>query len=277
MAYKKNFVSIIIPHYNYSDYIWQCLDSIFKQKYKKFEIIIIDDFSKEEEYNKMLEFVDQYSENIKINIFVYRNNKNLGLTLTRNEGVKKSQGEFILFLDPDDNIDEYFLLKTVKTLQENPGIGFAYVNTRYFGAENKTFSQPEYNFYRLINAGNFISYCSLIRRKAFIESGGFNLENWSYLEDYEMLIRFARKGWYGKLIPEVLFNYYVHKDSAIHSGFTAEAQKLFYAYFIKKYPELYPEQLQLEANRILQDVPENFMSLSKSENERWWNEWKKNH
>jgi len=277
MAYKKNMVSIIIPHYNYSDYMEQCLESILKQKYKKFEVIIIDDHSKEEEYNKMLNIVNQHSENIKINIFVHRNDKNLGLTLTRNEGVNKSQGEFILFLDPDDNIEEYFLSKTVKTLQENPEIGFAYVNTRYFGAANKVFSQPEYNFYRLINAGNFISYCSLIRRKAFIESGGFNLENWSYLEDYELWVKLSRKGWYGKLVPEVLFNYFVHEDSAIHSGFTSEAQKLFYAYFIKKYPELYPEQLQLEANKILKDVPENFMSLSKSENERWWNEWKKNH
>ena len=151
------------------------------------------------------------------------------------------------------------------------------MNTRYFGSEHRVFSQPKYNFYRLINAGNFISYCSLIRRKAFLESGGFNLENWSYLEDYELWIRLSKNGWYGKLVPEVLFNYYVHEDSAIHSGFTAEAQKLFYAYFIKKYPELYPEQLQLEANKILKDVPENFMSLSKSENERWWNEWKKNH
>lgn len=275
MVYKNNLVSIIIPHYNYSNYIHQCLESVLKQKYKKFEIIIIDDYSKEEEYRTMLDIADQYSKNTKINIIVHRNDKNLGLTLTRSEGVRWSQGEFILFLDPDDNIDEYFLSKTVKTLQENTQIGFAYVNTKYFGAENKLFSQPEYNFYRLINAGNFISYCSLIRKKAFIESGGFNLENWSYLEDYELWIRMGKKGWYGKLISEVLFNYYVHKDSAIHSGFTAEAQKLFYAYFIKKYPELYPEQLQLEANRILQDIPENFMSLSKSENERWWNEWKK--
>lgn len=277
MAYKKNLVSVIVPHYNYSHYIDQCLGSILKQKYKKFEIIIVDDYSKEEEYQKMLDIVDQHRENTKINILIHRNDKNLGLTLTRNRGVRHSIGEYILFLDPDDNIHEDFLLKTRKTLRDNPEIGFAYVNTRYFGAENKVFSQPEYNFYKLINVGNFISYCTLIRKKAFIESGGFNLENWSYLEDYELWCRLSRKGWYGKLVPEVLFNYYVHEDSAIHSGFTAEAQKLFYAYFIKKYHELYPEQLQLEANKILKDVPENFMSLSKSENERWWNEWKKNH
>ena len=277
MAYKKNLVSIIVPHYNYSHYVDQCLASILKQKYKNFEIIIVDDCSKEEEYQKMLDIVDQHRENTKINILIHRNDKNLGLTLTRNRGVRHSIGEYILFLDPDDNIHEDFLLKTRKTLRDNPEIGFAYVNTRYFGGDNKVFYQPEYNFYRLINAGNFISYCSLIRRKAFLESGRFNFENWSYLEDYELWIRLGRKGWYGKLIPEVLFNYYVHEDSAIHSGFTSEAQKLFYAYFIKKYPELYPEQLQLEANKILQDVPENFMSLSKFENERWWNEWKTNH
>jgi len=273
----KNLVSIIIPHYNYSSYMEQCLESISKQRYKKFEVIVVDDHSKEEESRKMLDIVGGFIKDKKMNIFTTRNDKNLGLTLTRNEGVKRSRGEFILFLDPDDNIEDYFLLRTVKTLQNNPEIGFAYVNTRYFGGENKTFSQPEYNFYRLVNAGNFISYCSLIRRKAFDESGGFNLENWSYLEDFELWIKLSRKGWYGKLVPEVLFNYFVHEDSAIHSGFTAEAQRLFYAYFIKKYHELYPEQLQAEADKILRDVPENFMSLSKSENERWWNEWKKNH
>ena len=275
MAYKKNLVSIIVPYYNYSQYIDQCLESISKQTYKKFEVIIVDDHSNLEEHHKLLEIKAKYWK--KMDVSLYWNIENLGLTLTRNKGVENSKGEFILFLDPDDNIHEDYLLKTTKTLKQNPEIGFAYVNTRYFGGENKVFSQPEYNFYRLINAGNFISYCSLIRKKAFIESGGFNLENWSYLEDYELIIRLSRKGWYGKLVPEVLFNYYVHEDSAIHSGFTAEAQKLFYAYFIKKYHELYPEQLQAEADKILQDVPKNFMSLPKSENERWWNEWKKNH
>jgi glycosyltransferase involved in cell wall biosynthesis len=62
MPYKKNLVSIIIPHYNYSHYIDQCLVSILKQKYKKFEIIIVDDCSREEEYKKMLNIVDQHKK-----------------------------------------------------------------------------------------------------------------------------------------------------------------------------------------------------------------------
>jgi len=274
----SEFVSIIIPLYNYGSTLEDTIKNILQQTYTGFEIIIVDDASTDNSLKIAKKLVKKYQE--EYGIYLYENKVNAGLTRTRHAGICYSSGEFVMFLDPDgDKIDPTYLEKLVPVLVQNPEIGFVFCDTEYYGDRNQIFKQPEYNFYNLVIRGNFISYCSLIRKSAYYDCGGFNLDNFSYWEDYEFWIKAGRRGWYGKHLPEKLFNYFTHSDSAIHSGFTAEAQSkgLFQAYFIKKYPEIYPPEYQEQADKILEGVPENFISLSKKENEIWFQQWKKTH
>lgn len=89
-------VSIIIPAYNVAPYISECLDSVVSQTFTDWEVIVIDDGSTDETVDITKEFIDERIRLIE--------QKNAGLSATRNRGVKEAKGEFILFLDSDDRL-----------------------------------------------------------------------------------------------------------------------------------------------------------------------------
>lgn len=97
-------VSIIIPVYNVEDYLSKCLESVIGQTYKEIEIICIDDCSQD----KSLDILTEYSRRDS-RIIVLKNEKNSGLAYTRNIGLKKATGKYILFVDSDDVISRDLL------------------------------------------------------------------------------------------------------------------------------------------------------------------------
>lgn len=98
MEKMKKF-SIIIPAYNCEKYIGKCLQSIKTQTFTNYEIIIINDNSTDTTGINVAKFIEQ---NPDIDISVVYNKVNLGVSATRNIGIKKASGEFILFADGDD-------------------------------------------------------------------------------------------------------------------------------------------------------------------------------
>lgn len=91
--------SIIIPAYNCEKYISNCLESIKNQTFTNYEIIIINDNSTDATGIKIDSFIRQ---NPRVDVSVIYNNANLGVSKSRNLGLKKASGEFILFADADD-------------------------------------------------------------------------------------------------------------------------------------------------------------------------------
>ena len=91
------FFSIIIPVYNSQKYFSKCLKSVISQNFNNYEIIIIDDASKD----KSKKIYKSYSKNSS-KIKIIKNKKNLGVSISRNKGIKKSSGKYIIFLDSDD-------------------------------------------------------------------------------------------------------------------------------------------------------------------------------
>lgn len=94
----KEKISIIIPVYNAEQYIERCIDSCINQTYCNIEIIIIDDGSKDQSLKKCNKY--ESVENV-----VIISKPNSGVSDTRNIGIEKSTGEYILFLDADDYIE----------------------------------------------------------------------------------------------------------------------------------------------------------------------------
>ena len=93
---KKGLVSIIMPSYNSEKYISKSIDSILKQKYTQWELLIIDDCSTDNTRIVVNEYLDKY-KNIKYIIL----EKNSGPSVARNKGIELSEGEYIAFLDSD--------------------------------------------------------------------------------------------------------------------------------------------------------------------------------
>ena len=98
-------ISVIVPAYNVEKYIEECLLSLVNQTYKDIEIIIINDGSTD----KTKEIIIEYQEKYK-NITGY-NQKNNGVSVARNLGLKIAKGEYVIFVDPDDYLDSTMIEK----------------------------------------------------------------------------------------------------------------------------------------------------------------------
>ena len=105
----KKKVSIIVPFYKNIKYIFRCIQSIYDQNYKNFEVILIyDDTAKRD-----LKLIQNKFKNYK-NFNLYINKKNIGVSMSRNKGIKKAKGYYIAFLDSDDFWKKNKLKKQIK-------------------------------------------------------------------------------------------------------------------------------------------------------------------
>lgn len=124
-------ISVIIPVYNTEKYLRRCFDSVIAQDYKNLEIVIINDGSEDNSEQIINEYKKKYPELIS-----YYKKENSGVADTRNFGIEKAQGDYIMFLDSDDYIDKALL----KTLEEyvNKNIDLIKFKLQRVNEEGKT-------------------------------------------------------------------------------------------------------------------------------------------
>lgn len=103
MIEVRDIVSIIVPVYNVEKYIEQCLQSIFNQSYKNIEVIIVNDGSTDNSKSIIKKFCNKYKN------IIYIEQKNQGLSMARNRGLKEAKGNYIAFVDSDDYIDRNYI------------------------------------------------------------------------------------------------------------------------------------------------------------------------
>lgn len=116
------FFSIIVPVYNRKEYIRGCLDSILKQTFTDFELIVVDDGSTDDT-DKICE---EYKEiDTKIKIF---HQQNLGVSSARNAGIRHAKGVLCIFIDSDDRIPSDYLMQ-IKEAYDKFGINCLYVTS----------------------------------------------------------------------------------------------------------------------------------------------------
>ena len=123
---KNLLVSVIVPIYNVEKYLRKCVDSILNQTYKNLEIILVDDGSPDNCGN----ICDEYAlSDSRIRII---HKKNGGLSDARNAGLDIARGNYILFVDSDDYIDETMVEKLYEALEKEKAemslCSFVYVN-----------------------------------------------------------------------------------------------------------------------------------------------------
>ncbi|MDD2391939.1 MAG: glycosyltransferase [Bacilli bacterium] len=105
--------TIIIPIYNTFEYLENCLESIKKQSFPLYEVIMVNDGSTD----NSLEIMEEYALNDSR--FKILNQKNSGISVARNNAIKLSKSEYIIFVDSDDTINEDLLLNLNKEISEN--------------------------------------------------------------------------------------------------------------------------------------------------------------
>lgn len=109
-------LSIIVPVYNAEKYLKKCIESIFDNLENSFEVIIINDGSNDSSLKIIEELMKKYTNIVLINNF------NNGVSYSRNIGIKKSKGDYIMFVDADDELKKNWFDETKKYMSENSDV-----------------------------------------------------------------------------------------------------------------------------------------------------------
>ena len=116
----KPLISVIIPIYNTGDSAVKLLDKLTKQSYENLEIICVDDGSKDGSFDLVAEFVRQSKlKNKNLNMTILCQ-KNQGAAGARNLGLKKASGEYVTFIDSDDEVKKTHIEDLLKSLEKDP-------------------------------------------------------------------------------------------------------------------------------------------------------------
>ena len=132
-------VSVIVPVYNSEQELRDCLDSLVEQTEKDIEIIVIDDGSTDNSPEIEAEYQKKYP-----NVKVYRNERNLGQSETRNRGIELAEGDYIAFLDSDDYVnpgmyEELYQAAVDNNMPERIVTGLSFVKGNEYRKKDLTF------------------------------------------------------------------------------------------------------------------------------------------
>ncbi len=134
VQFEKDLVSVVLPVYNGEDYVSKAIDSILQQSYKYFELIIINDGSKD----NTADILDEYAKvDHRIRV-VHQENRKIPRTLSR--GFKLASGEYHTWTSADNILPENFLEKMVADLKRDENIGMVYANMRLIDADGQVIS-----------------------------------------------------------------------------------------------------------------------------------------
>lgn len=133
VTYPNTLISVVIPIYNVSPYLRLCLESIENQTYPHFEVLLVNDGSRDDSKDICQEFIHKDER------FRYFEQENLGISVARNTGILNSNGEFITFIEGDDFVDPNYLEELYHTALKN--------DSEIVVASYKEFNENDNNYY----------------------------------------------------------------------------------------------------------------------------------
>lgn len=186
-------ISVIIPAYNAASTIKQCLDALCIQTYRDFEIVVVDDGSKDNTAEIVYMFIKKLPEVRLVQ------KENGGAPSARNRGLKDSTGELVLFCDADVVHSPDALQKLAGALEKNPDASFAYSSFRFGWKEFKLFPFDRERLKKM----PYIHTNSLVRR-GDLPHGGWD-ESLKKFQDWDLFLTMSEAGKSGVWVSEVLF------------------------------------------------------------------------
>lgn len=203
---KPPTVSVIIPTYNRANLIGKPIRSILSQSYQNFEIIVVDDCSTDDTEQAISSFNDP-------RIRYLRHQNNSGAAVARNTGIDNSTGDYIAFLDSDDEWLPEKLAKQLNLFQQcGSDVGFIYTGLAAVDESNQVkrviSSSYRGNLSDRLLYSNFIGTPStvMVKRNYLQQVKGFDPDMPSFIEDWDLWLRLAKYCEF-EVIPEVLILY----------------------------------------------------------------------
>lgn len=188
---QKPIISVVIPFYNSGKYIEQTIITVLNQTFPYYEVLIVDDGSKDEKSLKKLEEIEKMDARIKV-----FHKQNEGLAATRDFGAIHSSEctKYLMFLDDDDLIEPTFFECAYWTLETNKEASWAYADSVGFGTMEYTWNKY-FNSDKLKKVNELISE-AFVRKSDFNEVKGYELREKAVNEDWNFWLKLLSKGKY---------------------------------------------------------------------------------
>jgi len=191
MGYKSDIkVTVAMPAYNAAKYICEAVESVLSQDYEAFELLIIDDCSRDNTWK----ILRKYKKHPKVKLF--RNRKNLGVGKTRNKLVKLARGIYITPCDADDIMLFGNLKRLSNFLDSHKKYGAVYADMLVLETKNDKLLKPPYvvktnETFEWDLLQNLVNHAgSMIRKNLIVKVGGYDETIYS-MDDWDLWLKLA--------------------------------------------------------------------------------------
>ena len=204
-------ITVIIPVFNYADYVPEALQSVADQTIERIDLIVIDDTSPDDSGPMVLDWMRANAARFN-RMQLLRHEANAGLGFARNTGFAAAETPFVLPLDADNRL----LPTACAHLLEGIGkAAFAYPIIQNFGDAADRVGTDPFSILRL-QPGNYIDAMALVRKSAWAAAGGYDHVQHGW-EDFDFWCRLVERGFFGINVPEALAEYRVHNRSMLRT------------------------------------------------------------
>ena len=213
--------SIIVPVYNVEQYIKECLDSIINQTYKDYEIIIVNDGTKD----KSMDIVKKY----KVKTI---NQENQGISAARNNGVKHAKGEYLLFVDSDDTIEKELLQKLANSLNDKPEVVRFQIQEVYEDQSKKEYKETGFStckgekaFSKICKYHFVENPCCYAIKRSYYQKEKYEFAKGFLHEDFGLIPLVIMKASRVKSIDFIGYNYRQRQNSIMSTNNREKTKK----------------------------------------------------
>ena len=203
---SKCKITVYITNHNYGNYIERSIESVLKQKFKNFELIIIDDGSTD----SSKKIINKYQNHKKV-IIIYQKKK--GLNVSNNVAIRQAKGEYIIRLDADDWLHEKALKTLYDYLEKNKSVSLVFPDYYEVNEEGKIIHQIKRHNFKKVTLLDQPAHgaCCMIRKKCLQEVNYYD-ENFQCQDGFDLWIKFIKKYKVAN-INKPLFYYRKHSSS----------------------------------------------------------------
>lgn len=222
-------ISVITASYNYENYIAQAIESVLAQTYSDWELIIVDDGSRDNSF----EIIKSYcGKDSRIKLFQHENGENRGLRETLLLGIENCTGDWVAFLESDDILKPDNLLKKAEIIEKNPKTKLVFNRVEFFGDEKRCkkmeqdlgptqrelskMTFPRNMFYDFYKKNMILTFSSVMVEKKALKNADFRTPADALL-DWWLWIHLAYQNDF-YYIDEALTGWNIHPESYISSS-----------------------------------------------------------
>lgn len=250
---ERPVVSVVVPLFNKEKYITRCLRSLAAQSFANFEVVVVNDGSTDGSAALAQDFGDP-----RVRLIAQENQ---GVSAARNHGIREARGEWVAFLDADDEYRIDFLARALEALSEYPEAEVAYCRILWsrFGVDVNPPADREarprllrdYLAFVVYRGGQEISSSSVIVRRGVFDRSGLFPEGTKIGEDSDLWLRI---GWVSPVVyvPETLAVYHMDAGDSGWQSASADPPLWLLTYAQWRQQGLIPRELMRSADAYVQ-------------------------